>query len=88
MRYTSEERETVCTYDNVTDLWTVYTCVQKHITKLMKIAEPVWIEKEDDRISAARWELSGSQVLFAMKRRYSKEKREKMAELARERFGK
>lgn len=37
MSYSSEERETVCVYDKIDDRWDVYSCVQKHMTKLNKI---------------------------------------------------
>lgn len=87
MAYTSEERETVCTYDNVSGAWTVYTSVQKHITKLNKIAKPYWEEKEGDRVTAAKWKLNGNQVRFAMERQISDEQRAAMAERARQRFG-
>ncbi|MED5015955.1 hypothetical protein P9847_01405 [Paenibacillus chibensis] len=88
MTYTSEERETICRYDHVDNNWDVYSCVQKHMTKLNKIAKPYWEEKEGDRVTAAKWKLNGSQVRFAMERQISDEQRAAMAERARERFGK
>lgn len=32
-----EERETIPVYEEITDSWSVYSNVRKHITKLMKI---------------------------------------------------
>jgi hypothetical protein len=63
--YSAEEKETVCVYDYIEDLWDVYTCVQRHMTKLRKIAEPYWEEKVGDRVTAAKWKLKGNQLRFA-----------------------
>ena len=70
MGYTREEMETTCVYDYLTKTWIVYTRVPTHITKLTKIADPVWTETEPDvhgkpRIIAGNWELAKSQVRFA-----------------------
>ncbi|MGO4346325.1 hypothetical protein AB4Z45_12630 [Paenibacillus sp. MCAF9] len=65
MAYSNEEQETVCVYDKIDNVWDVYTCVQKHITKLSKIAMPYWEEKEGDRVVAAKWKMKGNQVRFA-----------------------
>ena len=88
--YTNEERETICRYDSIDDNWDVYTCVQRHMTKLYKIAQPYWEEKTDgsDRVTAAKWKLNGNQVRFAVERQYTDEQRAAMAERARERFAK
>ncbi|CAM3464476.1 hypothetical protein EDM52_18465 [Brevibacillus invocatus] len=66
MNYTNEEKETVCVYDYIDGIWDVYSCVPRHLTKLRKIAEPFWEEKDGDRVTAARWKLKGSQVRFAV----------------------
>ncbi|WGV58378.1 hypothetical protein QIH01_23295 [Brevibacillus brevis] len=66
MSYTNEEKETVCVYGNVEGIWDVYSCVPRHMTKLRKIAEPYWEEKQGDRVTAARWKLKGNQVRFAV----------------------
>ncbi|MGF9821428.1 hypothetical protein [Brevibacillus agri] len=65
MRYTSEEKETVCVFDYIDGIWDVYSCVPRHMTKLRKIAEPYWEEKHGNRVTAARWKLKGNQVRFA-----------------------
>ncbi|MEK5641930.1 hypothetical protein BK138_08560 [Paenibacillus rhizosphaerae] len=89
MKYTNEERETVCVYDHVDNKWDVYTCVQKHLTKLNKIATPYWEEKdgESGRVTAGRWKLNSSQVRFAVERQFTDEQRAAMSERARKRFG-
>ncbi|MNK84427.1 hypothetical protein D3C87_1042750 [compost metagenome] len=65
MQYSAEERETTCVYDYIKGTWTIYTCVPTHMTKLRKIAEPIWEEKDDDRVTAAKWVLKSNQVRFA-----------------------
>ncbi|PQP89678.1 hypothetical protein [Paenibacillus sp. AR247] len=87
MKYTNEERETVCVYDHIDNSWYVYTCVPKHLTKLNKIAMPYWEEKDGDRVTAAKWKLNEKQVRFAMERKISEEQRAAMSERARKRFG-
>lgn len=66
MGYSAEEKETTCLYDYLADEWTVYTCVPRHMTKLRKIAEPIWEEKDGDRVTAAKWRLKGNQVRFSV----------------------
>ncbi|WP_019913195.1 hypothetical protein [Paenibacillus sp. HW567] len=65
MQYSAEERETTCVYDYIAGTWTVYTCVPTHMTKLRKIAQPIWEEKDGDRVTAAKWLLKSNQVRFA-----------------------
>jgi hypothetical protein len=65
MQYSAEEKETTCVYDYITDSWTVYSCVPRHMTKLRKIADPIWEEKDGERVTAAKWSLNGAQVRFA-----------------------
>lgn len=66
MAYSIEEQETVSVYDKINDEWDVYTCVQKHMTKLRKIAAPYWEENDGERVTAAKWKLKGNQVRFAL----------------------
>lgn len=69
MSYSRDEMETNCNYDHLTKVWTVYTSVPTHITKLLKMADPVWKEegegKNGPRIIAGKWKLQKSQVRFA-----------------------
>lgn len=84
MNYPNEEKETTCVFDYTDNKWEVYSCVPRHITRLSKIAEPYWTEKDGDRVTAAKWKLKGTQVRFAME----KEKRvltEEQKEVLRER---
>ncbi len=66
MQYSNEEKETVCVFDYVDNRWDVYSCVPRHMTRLRKIAEPYWEEKDGDRVTAAKWKLNGNQVRFAV----------------------
>lgn len=66
--YASEERETTAVYDHVSNTWLIYTCVPRHMTKLRKIADPVWEEITEGKVTAAKWKLKGSQVIFANER--------------------
>lgn len=64
--YSAEEKETTCIYDFIDDCWNVYSCVPRHITKLLKVAgEPYWTEKgKGGRLTAAKWRVQGNQVRF------------------------
>lgn len=70
MGYSTDEQETTCVYDYASEKWTVYSCVRKHITKLLRrFGEPEWKEEEPDkygspRIIAARWKVPGNTVRF------------------------
>jgi hypothetical protein len=70
--YSNEEKETVCVYDYLDDVWEVYSCVPRHMTKLKKIAgEPYWKEEAPSvngskRLIAGKWKLKGNQVRFAL----------------------
>ncbi|MGO4548056.1 hypothetical protein AB4Z29_24985 [Paenibacillus sp. 2TAB23] len=66
MAYVNEEQESVAVFDKISNCWDVYSCVQKQVTKLYKIATPYWEEKADGRVIAAKWKLNGNQVRFAM----------------------
>lgn len=65
MGYSSEEKETLCSFDYITGCWTINSTVPRHITKLLKIAEPTWVEREGERVIAGRWVLHSNQVRFA-----------------------
>lgn len=66
MAYTREEMETVCRYDYLRNEWVVYTNVQKHITKLNRIAgKPIQSEIDGNRLISGTWKVGNSQVRFA-----------------------
>lgn len=54
----TEEQETVLVYEYETDTWSLYTCVRKHITRLMKVFSEEQFDKisrnEDGRIIAVQ----------------------------------
>ena len=64
MRYSGGEMETTCIYDYLNDSWLIYSNVTRHMSKLRKIADPFWEERDDGRITAAKWSLNGNQVRF------------------------
>ncbi|MBY0088440.1 hypothetical protein [Brevibacillus brevis] len=72
MSYSNDEKETTCVYEYVTDTWTVYSCVPRHMTKLRKVAgEPYWKEEESTengppRTIAGKWKLKSNQIRFAL----------------------
>lgn len=68
MRYSNEERETTCVFDYIDNKWEVYSCVPRHMSRLRKITEPYWeeIDPETKRVTAAKWNLNGNQVRFAI----------------------
>jgi len=74
MGYPTNEQETTCVYDYATNKWTIYSCVRKHITKLLRrFGEPEWKEEEPDkhgnqRIIAAKWTVGGNAVRFSANR--------------------
>ncbi|KRE70764.1 hypothetical protein [Paenibacillus sp. Soil750] len=86
MQYSAEEKETTCVYDYIDNNWIVYSCVPKHMTKLRKIAQPFWEEKDGDRVSAAKWRLNGNQIRFVMETKLTDEQRVAKREQARRSF--
>ncbi len=79
------ERETTCICNDEINQWEVYTCQPKIMTKLNKVAEPIWTHVEDGRIVAARYLLDYGQVSFRNKskpnnRIMSEEHKEKLRE--------
>jgi len=83
MQHSNEEKETSAVYDYQADAWNVYSCVPRHMSKLMKIASPYWEEKDGNRVTAAKWRLKGKQVRFAMETVLSEEERELRRQRAR-----
>lgn len=88
MGYMRAEMETTCVYDHELGEWLVYTCVPTHITKLNKIAAPIWKEEEPDvngnpRMIAGKWKLGSKGVRFSKPRSMSEEKKKALAERMR-----
>lgn len=87
---TREEQETIANYEYETDTWNIYTCVQKHITKLFKIFDEsdcskIW-RNDEGRILAI--EINGAsheQVSFRNKSK-KKELTEEEKKVIAERF--
>jgi prolyl-tRNA editing enzyme YbaK/EbsC (Cys-tRNA(Pro) deacylase) len=84
--YSTKEQETVLTFDNETKEWSAYSCVPKHIRKLVDLlgAENVTvIEKDGDSILAVKCTLQEKQVSMKKLRQYSEEQKREMAERMR-----
>ncbi|MGG2091262.1 hypothetical protein AB1283_00665 [Bacillus sp. S13(2024)] len=81
MTFSREEQETVLVFNNAEGKWDAYSCVPKHIRKLMDIGENIKIiEQEDDRPTAIRCTLTEKQVSMKKERTLSEEAKEKLSE--------
>ncbi|EOQ07801.1 hypothetical protein [Bacillus cereus] len=85
--YSTKEQETVLTYDNETKEWSAYSCVPKHIRKLLEIAgeENVTVieSDNDDKPLAVKCTLEEKQVSMRKLRQYSEDQKRRMAERMR-----
>ncbi|MEB8651891.1 hypothetical protein P4G96_24255 [Bacillus cereus] len=84
--YSTKEQETVLTFDNETKEWNAYSCVPKHIRKLVEIVgeeNVTVIEKDVDSILAVKCTLQEKQVSMKKVRQYSEEQKRMMAERMR-----
>ncbi|AWC29110.1 MULTISPECIES: hypothetical protein [Bacillus cereus group] len=85
--YSTKEQETVLTFDNETKEWNAYSCVPKHIRKLVGIIgeeNVTVIESDDDgKPLAVRCTLGEKQVSMKRLRQYSEDQKRKMAERMR-----
>ncbi|PFS79570.1 hypothetical protein [Bacillus cereus] len=88
--YSIKEQETVLTFDNETKEWSAYSCVPKHIRKLLEIVgeeNVTVIESEngnENKPLAVRCTLEEKQVSMRKLRQYSEDQKRKMAERMRE----
>ncbi|PEC58416.1 hypothetical protein CN556_25010 [Bacillus wiedmannii] len=84
--YSTKEQETVLTFDNETKEWSAYSCVPKHIRKLVALVgeeNVTVIEKDDDSILAVKCTLQEKQVSMKKLRQYSEDQKRMMAERMR-----
>ncbi|PFF33237.1 hypothetical protein CN335_21485 [Bacillus thuringiensis] len=87
--YSTKEQETVLTFDNETKEWSAYSCVPKHIRKLVEIVgeeNVTVIESEngnEGKPLAVRCTLEEKQVSMKKLRQYSEDQKRKMAERMR-----
>ncbi|PFN86394.1 hypothetical protein COJ67_16735 [Bacillus thuringiensis] len=87
--YSTKEQETVLTFDNETKEWIAYSCVPKHIRKLVEIVgeeNVTVIESEngnENKPLAVRCTLEEKQVSMRKLRQYSEDQKRKMAERMR-----
>ncbi|MGH1326169.1 hypothetical protein [Bacillus pretiosus] len=84
--YSVKEQETVLTFDNETKEWSAYSCVPKHIRKLVEIVgeeNVTVIESDDGKLIAVKCTLEEKQVSMKKVRQYSEEQKREMAERMR-----
>ncbi|WIL49602.1 hypothetical protein QP042_13595 [Bacillus bombysepticus] len=84
--YSVKEQETVLTFDNETKEWSAYSCVPKHIRKLVALAgeeNVTVIESDDGKPIAVKCTLEEKQVSMKKLRQYSEDQKRKMAERMR-----
>ncbi|MBE5093553.1 hypothetical protein [Bacillus thuringiensis] len=84
--YSTKEQETVLTFDNETKEWSAYSCVPKHIRKLVEIVgeeNVTVIESDDGKPLAVKCTLQEKNVSIKRLRTYSKDQKRKMAERMR-----
>lgn len=82
--YSTKEQETVLTFDNETKEWSAYSCVPRHIRKLLAIVgeENVTVieSDNDDRLLAVKCTVEDKQVSMKKVRQYSEGQKREMAE--------
>ncbi|KZE04166.1 hypothetical protein B4117_4336 [Bacillus mycoides] len=85
--YSTKEQETVLTYDNETKEWSAYSCVPKHIRKIVEIVgeeNVTVIESDSDGNSlAVKCTLQEKNVSMKRLRTYSEDQKREMAERMR-----
>ncbi|PFZ19519.1 hypothetical protein [Bacillus wiedmannii] len=85
--YSTKEQETVLTFDNETKEWSAYSCVPKHIRKLVALVgeeNVTVIECDNDRNPlAVKCTLQEKNVSMKRLRTYSEDQKREMAERMR-----
>ncbi|PGA34022.1 hypothetical protein [Bacillus wiedmannii] len=85
--YSTKEQETVLTFDNETKEWNAYSCVPKHIRKLVEIVgeENVTVIESDNegKPQAVKCTLQEKNVSMKRLRTYSEDQKREMAERMR-----
>ncbi|MEI4802013.1 hypothetical protein WAZ07_11875 [Bacillus sp. FJAT-51639] len=85
--YSTKEQETVLVFDNVVKEWSAYSCVPKHIGKLVDLVgeeNVTFIESDDDgKPLAVKCTLQEKNVSMKRLRTYSEDQKRKMAERMR-----
>ncbi|MDA1545819.1 hypothetical protein [Bacillus cereus group sp. TH253LC] len=84
--YSTKEQETVLTFDNETKEWNAYSCVPKHIRKLVALVgeeNVTVIEKDGGSILVVKCTLQEKQVSMKKIRQYSEDQKREMAERMR-----
>ena len=85
--YSTKEQETVLAYDNETKEWSAYSCVPKHIRKLVELVgeENVTVIESDNEGNslAVKCTLQEKQISMRKLRQYSEDQKREMAERMR-----
>ncbi|PFD95715.1 hypothetical protein COE15_19570 [Bacillus cereus] len=85
--YSTKEQETVLNFDNETKEWSAYSCVPKHIRKLVELVgeeNVTVIESDDDgKPLAVKCTLQEKNVSMKRLRTYSEDQKREMAERMR-----
>lgn len=84
--YSTKEQETVLTYDNETKEWSAYSCVPKHIRKLVEIVgeeNVTVIESDGENMLAVKCTLQEKNISMKRLRTYSEDQKREMAERMR-----
>ncbi|PHD57710.1 hypothetical protein [Bacillus wiedmannii] len=85
--YSTKEQETVLTFDNEKKEWSAYSCVPKHIRKLVALVgeeNVIVIENDEEgKPLAVKCTLEEKQVSMKKVRQYSEDQKRRMAERMR-----
>lgn len=86
--YPREEQETVCVYDALLGQWVLSSSVRRHITKMMKQYPEAEVKEQYSNGTPVYVEVVLNEDLVSFRKPVSKERKEEMSKLAKERFGK
>ena len=86
--YPREEQETVCVYDALLGQWVLSSSVRRHITKMMKQYPEAEVVEQYTSGTPVFVRVVLKEDLVSFRKPVSKERKEEMSKLAKERFGK
>ena len=86
--YPREESETVCVYDALLGQWVIESSVRKHMTKLLKQYPEAEVVEQYTSGTPVFVRVVLDDDLITFRQPVSKERKEEMSKLAKERFGK
>lgn len=86
--YPREEQETLCVYDHDFKSWVIESSVRKHMTKLLKQYPEAEVVEQYSSGTPVFVRVVLNEDLVSFRKPVSKERKEEMSKLAKERFGK